>query len=415
MPDKHKKPRSPKQGAADSNFLASIPWRKRKAILIPSLATVLVISLVGVVLALQAANPTKVSDDASSDSEAIGFACVSGTPICEEVKSILLKTDYDEVVANWTRESLIAHLEYKYGRSRIFATEVVDSIKFDWGDGSSVGACVSGELICDQARYVLITTDQGKQFTREEFISTWMDWYGGTREKVEAIIDELGFTSWSGSASSGGSSKSPSTSGLSIPNPGVPAPNVPAPIVGSTTGLSATEKARIHIDSWNSTNYANSRLVTIDYLVDLYQLSREEATTALDGLNVNWNLNAAKAARYFDAQSLWFMNYESRIGWVEFLSSEFLFTQSEAEYGVDSLNIDWNSQASRAAVRVLEHFDCNFFVEYDEFGPSALIYELAGYIVGTFDFTEDEAISGAWNQLEMEGDWVWKPLPNCGP
>jgi hypothetical protein len=109
------------------------------------------------------------------------------------------------------------------------------------------------------------------------------------------------------------------------------------------------------------------------------------------------------------------MSYESRSGWVEFLRDEFLFTQSEAEYGVDSLGIDWNAQASRAAVRILEYFPCDFFVEYSEFGPSVLVYDLAGYIVGTYAFTEDEAIYGAFDQMELEGDWIWKIYPNCTP
>jgi hypothetical protein len=280
-----------------------MPWLKNKTFFIPALASVLAVSVVGAVLALQAANPTKVSEDASSDSGAIGFACVSGTPICEEVKSILLKTDYDEVVANWTRESLIAHLEYKYGRSRIFATEVVDSIKFDWGDGSSVGACVSGELICDQARYVLITTDQGKQFTREEFISTWMDWYGGTREKVEAIIDELGFTNWAGtgsakgSAPSRGSTNSPSNQEATELPPAL-LPQAPvSPTAESTPdqGQTAINRASEILGLWGD-SYGPSRLRAIDTAVSAFSFSREEATAAVDSLNIDWYEQAYKMA-----------------------------------------------------------------------------------------------------------------------
>jgi hypothetical protein len=165
------------------------------------------------------------------------------------------------------------------------------------------------------------------------------------------------------------------------------------------------------MDSWSSSTYANSRLVSIDYLVDLYQLSRQEATTALDGLNVNWNLNAAKAARYFALQS--FTNDMSRNGWISFLRDDYLFTQSEAAYAVDSLGINWEVNASKAALWLLEYFPCDFFVEDSEFGPSALVSDLAGYIMGTFDFTEDEAFAGAFDQLESEGDWAWKIYPNC--
>jgi hypothetical protein len=55
------------------------------------------------------------------------------------------------------------------------------------------------------------------------------------------------------------------------------------------------------------------------------------------------------------------------------------------------------------------------FVVQSEFGPSADVDDLASYIMGTFDFTEDEAYYGAMDQVELEGDWVWKIFPNCVP
>lgn len=415
MPDKQKKPKSPKQGATASNLLASMPWLTKKTFLIPALSSVLVVSLVGVVSAVQGGvfglsnqDSAEVTLEESISEEAIGFACVSGTEICEEVKSILLGTAYDEVVANWTRESLIAHLEYKYGRSRIFATEVVDAVKFDWGDGSSIGACVSGELACDQARYVLITTDQGKIFTRDQFVSTWMDWYGVSREQVEAIIDELGFTNWAGSTNAGGNTRS----GGSSSAPSGPQTNLPNPSAPAQSGLSPSEAARSTIESVNAFGSAYSRLQIIDYMVSNSKFDRTVATSALDGLGVDWNLQATKAARYFTNQTS--LSHLSRSNFQEMLTDK-RWTASEATYGVDSLGIDWNAQASRAGKKMLEVNHCMAFVVQSEFGPSADIDELASYIMGTWKFTQDEAYSGALDQLEMEGDWVWKVFPNCVP
>jgi hypothetical protein len=188
-------------------------------------------------------------------------------------------------------------------------------------------------------------------------------------------------------------------------------PATPAPPAASVS--TAAETARLYMDSWSSSSYAISRQVAIDNLENFYQLSTQDATTALDSLNVNWNLNAAKAARYFEAQS--FTDDMSRIGWISLLSEDVLFTQSEAAYAVDSLGINWEVNASKAALWLLEYFPCDFFVEDSEFGPSALVSDLAGYIMGTFDFTEDEAFAGAFDQLESEGDWTWKIYPNCTP
>jgi hypothetical protein len=433
MAANQRKPKSSKQGTSASNLLASIPWLKNKTFLIPGVAFVLVLSTVGVVLAVQggvfSSSAPGTADTSLEDSDAeaveqpaIGFACVAGTEICEEVKSILLDTNYEEVLTNWTRESLIAHLEYKYGRSRGFATDVVDAIKFDWGDGSSdaggsdsgsstqagsgnststaVGAaCVRGQDICEAAKYVLIETDQGKSFTRENFIEVWMSTYKASREKVEAIVNAIGFTNWAGSASSGGTSSSGGSA-------------APPPVV-SQSGLSPSEVARSIIESINAYGSAYSRLQVIDYMVSLYKINRTDATSALDALGVNWNLQAAKAAKWFSTQA--WTSYRSKVGWQEILEDEERFTASEAEYAINSINLDWSAQASRAGKWMLENNHCMAFVVQSEFGPSADIDDLASYIMGTFDFTEDEAYYGAMDQVEMEGDWVWKIFPNCVP
>jgi hypothetical protein len=167
------------------------------------------------------------------------------------------------------------------------------------------------------------------------------------------------------------------------------------------------------IDSANSSVFANSRLKTIDYLVEGYSIDRSEATTAVDALSVDWNLAAAKASRWMATQS--WTSFISRVEWLEELENRYLYTPSEAAYGVDSVNIDWNANASKAAGRILLYWTCDEFVVSTEYGPSANVGGLVGSIMLTYGFTEDEAYSGAYDQLEMEGDWPWKLLPNCSP
>jgi hypothetical protein len=399
------------------NLTASMPWLKNKTFLIPALASVLALSVVGAVLAVQATNSLEVSLGESSseavDQPAIGFACVAGTVVCEEVKDILLETDYEEVLRTWTRSSLIDYIVGRHGRSLNFVTEVVDAVRFDWGDGStyigdfesdgpsaSAGACVSGEPICDAARYVLVKSGQGKNFTRENFIEVWMSTYGATRAEVEGIISAIGFTDWAGSTNAGGS--------------GAPSTTVPPPPTSAQSGLSPSEEARSIIESINAFGSAYSRLQIIDYMVSLRKLDRTVATSALDGLGVNWNLEATKAAGWYATRNPW-TSYQSKVGWQEILEDDLRFTASEAEYAINSMNLDWNAQASRAGKRMLEINHCMAFVVQSEFGPSADVDDLASYIMGTFDFTEDEAYYGAMDQVELEGDWVWKIFPNCVP
>ena len=399
------------------NLTASMPWLKNKTFFIPALASVLAVSVVGAVLAVQATNSPEVSLDQSSseavDQPAIGFACVAGTVVCEEVKDILLETDYEEVLRTWTRSSLIDYIVGRHGRSLNFVTEVVDAVRFDWGDGStyigdfesdgpsaSAGACVSGEPICDAARYVLVKSGQGKNFTRENFIEAWMSTYGATRAEVEGIISAIGFTDWAVSERAGGS--------------GAPSTTVPPTPTSAQSGLSPTEEARSIIESINAFGSAYSRLQIIDYMVSLRKLDRTVATSALDGLGVNWNLEATKAAGWYATRNPW-TSYQSKVGWQEILEDDLRFTASEAEYAINSMNLDWNAQASRAGKRMLEINHCMAFVVQSEFGPSADVDDLASYIMGTFDFTEDEAYYGAMDQVELEGDWVWKIFPNCVP
>lgn len=372
MPDKQKKPKSPKQGATASNLLASMPWLTKKTFLIPALASVLVVSLVGVVLAIQGSNSARSDEEIVEVPQAepeleiaaepvIGAACVEGEPVCEFVKTYLLSDFGWEWVGFY--EHFIDYVVEFNSISRASAEDVVAAVEFDWC-AETTRVIVQPSKICGEA------------------------------------------SPESGSAGPGGSQGSALAPRVPDTAPSAP----PVPVVTAST---PADTARIYMDSWSSSSYANSRLVSINNLVSLFNLSREDATAGLDSLNVNWSLNAAKAARYFEAQS--FTDKMSRRGWIRMLNERDLFTQSEAEYAVDSLGIDWSVNASRAAVFILEFFDCDFFVEDSELGQTALVDDVASYIMGTFGFTEDEAYSSAMGQLELEGDWVWKPLANCAP
>ena len=378
MPEKQKKPRSPKQGVAASDLLASIPWLKNKTFFIPALASVLAVSVVGAVLAVQATNSPEVSLDESSseavDQPAIGFACVAGTVVCEEVKDILLETDYEEVLRTWTRSSLIDYFVGRHGRSLTFVTEVVDAVRFDWGDGSTYaggsgsesstgassgnsrasgigGACVRGKVICEAAIYVLIESDQGKGLTRENFIEIWMSAYGATRAEVEGIISAIGFTDWFESAGSAGSLKK----------------------------RSALEEAAYHVDNFNF-----SREVLIENLVGYFGHDRTEVISAIDSLNVNWNLEAKQAAENMFSQGPF--SQERIRGTLR--GSKFL--DSEADAGVAALGIDEFSQAELMARDFLMRqtppcdfsydFALAYMTEKEYFEREAAVIALLGYL-----------------------------------
>lgn len=439
------KPKGAKLGASASNLLASMPWLKNKAFLVPALAAVLVLSTVGVVSAVQGGvfgpsdqESAEASLEESSSEEqeqpAIGFACVKGTVVCEEVKSILLDTDYEEVLRNWTRQSLIQYLVDTQYVSLNFATEVVDAVRFDWGDGSTYAGgsetesdevrgsssstarpattCSGGVRLCNAVKEIF-GLGHFDYWVKEDLVSYLMRTYSVSKAVAEAAIKSTGYV-WGGTGSSAsGTSSLPRTELPQSVSPPVSVPQIP-PVSGTQSGLSPSEIARSTIDSINAFGSAYSRLRVIDYMVDLYGIGRTEATSALDELGINWNLQAAKAATWFATQE--WTSYRSRIGFIDILTDDReKWTASQAQYAVDSLGIDWNVNASRAAVEILEYFDCNFFVENSEFGPSALVEDLAGYIIGTYDFTEDEAFYGAFDQMEEVGDWTWKIYPNCVP
>jgi hypothetical protein len=388
-----------------------MPWLKNKTFFIPALASVLAVSVVGAVLAVQATNSPEVSLDESSseavDQPAIGFSCVKGTVVCEEVKSILLDTDYEEVLTKWTRQSLIQHLVDTQYVSVKFATEVVDAVRFDWGDGSTYaggsgsesstgassgnsrtsgigGACVRGKVICEAAIYVLIESDQGKGFTRENFIEVWMSEYGATRVEVEGIISAIGFTNWAGSASAGGSGNYTLD------------PCYSNPAEGKKLLSCAKNAAQTTVD------FAFfSRRDVIEALV-FQGYSNELATQAVDSLNVDWNLEAKQQAQDLVRQA-----GSSRLWLLGFLEDQLGFLASEAAEGVDSLNLDYLEQAVRATVGFLTRNPCDEQGVYSYYYVFDYLYEREG-----FDLYE--ADHGVNSQL-VEGDdgWWWAMYPEC--
>jgi hypothetical protein len=395
------------QGKASliGNLTASMRWLKNKTFFIPALASVLAVSVVGAVLAVQATNSPEVSLDESSseavDQPAIGFACVAGTVVCEEVKDILLETDYEEVLRTWTRSSLIDYFVGRHGRSLTFVTEVVDAVRFDWGDGStyigdfesdgpsaSAGACVSGEPICDAARYVLVKSGQGKNFTRENFIEIWMSTYGATREKVEAIIQDIRFTDWASSASAKDSAGNPGSFTLD--------PCYSNPAEGKKLLSCAKNAAQTTVD------FAFfSRRDVIEALV-FQGYSNELATQAVDSLNVDWNLEAKQQAQDLVRQA-----GSSRLWLLGFLEDQMGFLASEAAEGVDSLNLDYLEQAVRATVGFLTRNPCDEQGVFSDNYVFDYLYEREG-----FDLYE--ADHGVNSQL-VEGDdgWWWAMYPEC--
>jgi hypothetical protein len=294
--------------------------------------------------------------------------------VCEEVKDILLETDYEEVLRTWTRSSLIDYFVGRHGRSLTFVTEVVDAVRFDWGDGSTYaggsgsesstgassgnsrasgigGACVRGKVICEAAIYVLIESDQGKGLTRENFIEIWMSAYGATRAEVEGIISAIGFTDWFESAGSAGSLKK----------------------------RSALEEAAYHVDNFNF-----SREVLIENLVGYFGHDRTEVISAIDSLNVNWNLEAKQAAENMFSQGPF--SQERIRGTLR--GSKFL--DSEADAGVAALGIDEFSQAELMARDFLMRqtppcdfsydFALAYMTEKEYFEREAAVIALLGYL-----------------------------------
>jgi hypothetical protein len=382
------------------NLTASFPWLKNKALLIPSVAFVLVLSTVGVVSAVQggvfspsaqgtADTSLEDSDAEAAEQPAIGFACVAGTEICEEVKSILLNTDYEEVVTNWTRESLIAHLESKYGRSRIFATDVVDAVKFDWGDGSSYAGADAGDLGSDsESAGAGSSSGSGSgsasssipcigsasicaflkeihgyghfdEWIKEDLVSYIVRTYNVTKDKAEAVVDSTGYN-W------------------------------------GVRGLPEIQRAAIN---YTADSLSFSRIGIAKRMRDEIGLDYNESLAALDALNIDWYQKARQDAERIASLGPISARYIFSI----LIDSDFL--DDEAYKAVDGLSVDWYERADQDFLEFLQR----------RTPPCEFSYEQAfDYMIEERGWFEDEADFAIFTYLDIDENYndVWLV---CGP
>jgi hypothetical protein len=375
------------------NLTASMPWLKNKTFFIPALASVLVVSLVGVVLAVQATNtPTADQESAevsleesnpeAEEQPAIGFYCVKGTVVCEEVKSILLDTDYEEVLTKWTRQSLIQHLVDTQYVSVKFATEVVDAVRFDWGDGSTYAGSATGNsgsgnstgsgsgsaassIPCAGAARIcaflkeIYGLGQFDEFIKEDLVSYIVRTYKVTEAAAEATVDSTGY-------------------------------------IWGDRGLPELQRAAKNLTRDAETM---SRIQVAEYMRDYIGLGYSESLAAIDALGINWNLKAKKVVEEFASQG----PFSARYMWSVLVQQDFL--AEEATYAVDSLDIDWYQQAERMVFRILsaQTPPCEF--TYDGFMDVMIEDE---------GFFPDEAQWGILSYLEIDENYndVWLV---CGP
>ena len=157
-------------------------------------------------------------------------------------------------------------------------------------------------------------------------------------------------------------------------------PVVPTPTLGPTVSEEPTSERIVESNepaglTQPQQNAARSALTYLDFsgfsrqgLID--QLSSEfgdqydvqDATTAVDSLDVNWTSQAVRSAQtYLDVSGF------SRQGLIDQLSSEFgdQHAIQDATTAVDSLDVNWTSQAVRSAQTYLElsGFSCNGLIE----------------------------------------------------
>ena len=121
-----------------------------------------------------------------------------------------------------------------------------------------------------------------------------------------------------------------------------------------------------------------SRQGLIDQLSSEFadQYPVEDATVAVDSLNVDWIAQAVKSAQsYLESSGF------SRQGLIDQLSSQFgdQYTLDEATLAVDSLVVDWNAEAAESAQSYLESsgFSCQGLIDQlsSEFGDQYTVEE----------------------------------------
>jgi hypothetical protein len=342
---KLKKPKGPKSSGWASNLLASMPWLKNKAFLIPAIASVLVLSTVGVVSAVQgglfspqAQESAEVSlDDSGVEVVAepvIGPECVEGEPVCEDVKSILVGTkNWEGGVFPWTYEELVESMMYQHNVTREFAVSVINAVEFDWGEDVTAS---------------------------------------GTSRP--------GSPSGSSSVGSEGSSSPSVTQAPKI--------TTETPTATSTRG-SALDDAKYHVDNFNF-----SRAELIDTLVRNFGHSQADVIAAIDSLKVNWNLEAKQAGESILRQGPF--SPERIRGALRYIK----FLDSEAEAGVAALGIDEYAQASLMARDFLmrQTPPCDFSYEQAfEYMTQREYFEDAPASYGLLEYLElDEDYNDVW-------------------
>ncbi|MCQ2446372.1 MAG: Ltp family lipoprotein [Clostridia bacterium] len=138
------------------------------------------------------------------------------------------------------------------------------------------------------------------------------------------------------------------------------------------TQLSAGQRNALRQAQSYITVMAFSRSGLIDQL-EYSGYSSEDATFAVDSLNVNWKEQAIlKAKDYIDTMAF------SRMGLIDQLEYSG-FTTEEATYGVDSLTIDWKEQAYKKALSYLDTMAFSYSSLVDQLEYSGFTSEEAKY------------------------------------
>ena len=143
--------------------------------------------------------------------------------------------------------------------------------------------------------------------------------------------------------------------------PAVTEPTTPPPPESNLTPSqqNAVRSAESYLDFMSF-----SRQGLIDQLSSEYgeQFPLEDATVAVDSLNVDWLAEAVESAdSYLDLSGF------SRQGLIDQLSSEFgeQFTVEQATFAADNSNADWNAEAAESAQSYLDFtaFSCQGLID----------------------------------------------------
>lgn len=123
------------------------------------------------------------------------------------------------------------------------------------------------------------------------------------------------------------------------------------------------------------------------YLVEYNKYSEEDAKAAAEAIDVDWNVQAVKCAEYLlsDDYGAGF-SYDRLISWMSEDIAEYGkgFTLEQAQYGADHVTADWNAQAAKSIVNMVDYWDESIYGELNEENLFWTLTELDG-------FTEEQA------------------------